>query len=65
MTARNSRLDPVFVLRFLWEETASERSDPTKWRVCVSDANSRQEFHAEGLDAACSVVRSLLLGYEV
>ena len=65
MTARASRLDPVFVLRFMWEETASERLDPTKWRVCVSDINADEEFYAEGLEAACGVVRSLLLGYEV
>ena len=64
MTTRASKLDPVFVLRFLWREP-SEQSDPTKWRVRIREINTDRELYADGLEAACGVVRSLLFGLEI
>jgi hypothetical protein len=63
--AHANGLDTVFVLRFLRREVASEQSDPTQWRVRISEVNTGREIYAEGLESACRLLRSILLGQDI
>lgn len=58
MIARTTT-DYVYVLRF-WRELPGDRADPMGWRARISEINTGRHFHAQGIDAACQVVRSLL-----
>jgi hypothetical protein len=51
--------DRVFILRF-WRELAAEKAGEMRWRVRIRFVNTGQQVHADGVDAAFAVVRSLL-----
>ena len=56
-----TKLDQVFVMRF-WQENGSEDpADPNRWRARINHVNSRQQFHAVGLERAFALIRALLL----
>jgi hypothetical protein len=59
MFAHFPQTDHVFILRF-WLEVASAWPDGARWRARISYINTGENFHADGLEAACGVVRSLL-----
>jgi hypothetical protein len=61
--ANAPEIDRVFVLRF-WIE-ACDDLDVSHWRVRINDVNTGRRFHAEGVEGACNVVRSLLLAGEM
>jgi len=59
MLAHLPQTDHVFILRF-WLERTSALPDEARWRARISYVNTGENFHADGIEAACGVVRSLL-----
>jgi hypothetical protein len=60
MGALQKRVDQVFVLR-LWREEDPHVDGPSLWRARISEVNTGREFHAEGLETALTILRSLVM----
>jgi hypothetical protein len=52
--------DDVFILRF-WRESSGDTPEPTRWRARITEVRTKRQIHAEGIEAAFNIVRSLLL----
>jgi hypothetical protein len=64
MAARSNAIDHIFILRF-WQEPAEENLDNNgHWRARIKDVNSGRQFHRLGIDAVCSLLRSILSSRE-
>jgi hypothetical protein len=59
MAVRQNAIDRIFILRF-WREPAQEISDSDQWRARIKDVNSGRQFHRLGIDAVCSLLRTIL-----
>jgi hypothetical protein len=62
--ANAAEIDHVFILRF-WRESASDRSREMHWRARIRCVNTSEQFYADGIDGACTMVRLLLLEVEM
>jgi hypothetical protein len=60
MGASQKKVDQVFVLRF-WREEDPHVDGPSLWRARITEVNTGREFHAEGLETALTLIRSLLM----
>jgi hypothetical protein len=63
VTADAGEIDRVFILRF-WRETASEETNEIRWRARIRFVNTNRQIHADGVDAAFKIVRSMLIDDE-
>ncbi len=63
VTADAGDIDRVFILRF-WRETVSDESNETRWRARIRFVNTNRKIHADGVDTAFKIVRSMLIDDE-
>jgi hypothetical protein len=59
LAGRKKPVDQVFILRF-WREEDGHMDATSLWRARVTDVNTGRELHADGIDMALTIVRSLL-----
>jgi hypothetical protein len=59
VSAHAGEIDRVFILRF-WREAASDETREAQWRARIRFVNTGQQIHADGVDTAISIIRSML-----
>lgn len=51
--------DYVLILR-IWPESGADSAHVRAWRSRINDLHTGRQFHADGMDAAFEIIRSIL-----